>query len=57
MIDVLQRDMTQILLKKKKGVPAVAKKKKNPTSILEDKGSIPGPTPWVKDLAMTWAVV
>ena len=29
----------------------------NSTSILEDMGSIPGPTRWVKDLVLAWAVV
>ena len=34
------------------GVPVVAQRVMNPTSIYEDEGSIPGLTPWVKDLAL-----
>ena len=37
--------------KKKRGVPILAQQVKNPTSIHEDVGLIPGLTQWVKDLA------
>ena len=34
------------------GVPVVAQRVTNPTSIHEDVGSIPGPIQWVKDLVL-----
>ena len=39
------------------GVPIVVQWVKNPTSIHEDASSIPGLTPWVKDLVLPPAVV
>ena len=41
----------------KKGVPIVAHRVKNLTSIHEDAGSIPGFTHWLKDKAFPQAVV
>ena len=38
----------------RKGVPFVAQQLTNLTRIQEDTGSIPGPTHWVKDLALLW---
>ena len=37
------------------GVPIVAQQVKNPTSIHEDAGPIPGLTQWVKDLTLLQA--
>ena len=42
---------------KKKGVPTVAQQVKNPTSMHEDMGSIPGFPQRVKDLALPQAAV
>ena len=39
------------------GVPGVAQRVKNPTSIHEDMGLIPGPAQCVKDLALPLAAV
>ena len=50
----LSFSLSQIILQ---GVPVGAQQVKNPTSIHEVAGLIPGLTQWVKDLAMPQAVV
>ena len=47
----LEGDDSREEKKAKKGVPLVAQQVKNPTSIHEDTGLIPGLTQWVKDPA------
>ena len=41
----------------KLGVPIVAQRVKNLTSIHEDTGLIPGLAQWVEDQVLPWAVV
>ena len=41
--------MTEFFKKLTSGVPIVAQRVKNPTSIHEDEGLIPGLAQWVKD--------
>ena len=43
--------------KKQTGIPIVAQRVTNPTSIHEDEGLIPGLILWVKDLTLLRAVV
>ena len=45
------------LIRANRGVPIVAQQVKNPMSILEDVGSIPGLTQWVKDVVLPQAAV
>ena len=42
--------------KRRSGIPIVAQRVKNPASIHDDAGSIPGLTQWVKDLALPCTV-
>ena len=46
-----------MFLKSAGGVPIMVQQLKNPTSIHENVGSLPGLTQWVKDLALQQAVV
>ena len=46
-----------IQLKKDEGIPVVAKQKWTQIVSNEVVSSIPGPTQWVKDLALPWTVV
>ena len=44
--------VVSVLFREFLGVPVVAQQVKNPTSILENAGLIPGLAHWVKDLAL-----
>ena len=52
---VYQHGQTEFKVKKKIAVPIVAQWAKNPTSIHEDVGSIPGLAQWVKNMALPQA--
>ena len=49
--------VTLLYSRKLTGVPIVAQRLANPTSIHEDVGSIPGLNQSVKDVVLPWAVV